>query len=935
LRNSSANAERPIPVGARLGLSTASGRLRYRIETSPGAGRRANPCISPAHAALPVAGIDLAKGGRTHSMNAKNLTASGLLLLALAALAAGAPAQLPSPLFASADGDAPAGYAAAVALDLEQDGDLDAIDLFGQTLVNDGGGRFVLGTLGAQPGAFGQYDAIGVGDFDGDGAQDVAAFAPGGVGVGSVPTFLRSQGGGLAAHAAPAPPTLPAGAVVARLDVADFDQNGLDDLLVTFVGTSSASQPPRLYYAFAGFSFAAASPSVAGAFSTQRRILAVDDFDANGFPDLLATIVPANAPSAPLGLAQVLLGTGSGFVAQTPVTLAPANATVDAVVVGDFDGDGNRDVLVDQRVPAPPPSGPILQVAQETLFLGDGAGGLAAGAVFPIAGSTAAVGGFAIDADGDAADEYLRRAGAFWTVYDVAAAAGPSPLQSGFAFPYASTPTSAPLPVPAFVAQFLGTVADFDADGDRDWLVMGRDGVLDLRRADGSGLLRGVRRTLPAEFRGVATAFVFDADADGDADVVGPTAVGFAAQSNDLRTAKNDGFGGFAAPPGGVPTALSLGTADPVALGDFDGDGDRDAVWAFGLTTITTHRNTGAGAFIADTPFVASCDQLAAADLNGDGADDLVLASRAGPGPVVMFGGGPTLGPPVGPIGPTASGALALADFDADGDVDLFDGVIYANNGAGGFSPSPSAPSPAPNVALSAAAGDLDGDGDVDLVADGVAYLRTPAGFGPGLPIALAPAVFGTNRAVLLDLDDDGFLDLLGGCTWYRGLGTGAFAAGETIAAARVFGGVETSSAFPRGLLHAGDLDGDGDVDLVDENKRVYVNRRRHLVPGSPARLGRVGTLELAGTPGALCDVVVATARAAAPIPAGPWGLVFVDPAAAALLTTLALDASGTATIALSVPNAPSLVGLSLAWQLAYPLEGRLSALAETPVVGF
>jgi hypothetical protein len=848
---------------------------------------------------------------------------SRVLLLTVAA-ATTSRAQLPSPLFVS-DGDAPAGFSAAVVLDLDQDGDADGIDILGRTILNDGNGRFSIGPSMPPLGSSGQYHAIGVGDFDGDGLQDLVEFVPvPSVGGSSFAGFRRGVGGFLAPIPAAAAPVLPSGSTVGSVLVADFDLNGLDDLLVSFVGSNPAPPTIRLYLASGPFAFAPPAAAATAALAPFGRAFAVDDFNNDGVSDILATtsyIVPNGAP--PPAAPQILLSSGVSFVAQpaAPMALGPA---IEVVVPGDFDGDGDLDVLVDQQVAAAGGA-----TSGQLVFLsGDGAGGLAVGGTFPIAGSTSAFAGHAIDVDGDGASEYLRRAGFFWTTYDVSLAGPPLPLQSGRTILYA--PGS--LPASSFQQQFLGTADDFDGDGDRDFLILGPDGVLELRRNDASGLLRSAPRVLPAEFRAAPGAHVCDADRDGDIDVVGPTGSGFGTVAIEPRTATNDGFGTFSAPPGGPSSVASLNAFTPTAVGDFDGDGDLDFALYTQSLSLAIYRNDGAAGWTSIPAPAASCDQLAAADLDGDGADELILAARGGTGPVVLFGGA-NWGAQFGPIGPTPSGDLVVADFDFDGDLDLFDGAFYDNSGAGALNPAATA-APAP-VVYFAAAGDLDGDGDLDLVVDGNVFLRGPAGFTAVSPIPLLPTSAGFQFGDLVDLDGDGTLDLLGGSAWYRGLGGGAFAPAEVVAPSRVYAGVETSAAFPRGRFHAGDLDGDGDLDLVDDNKRVYLNRRRHCAPGSPARLGRVGTLELGGPPGAIAEVIVATSRAAAPIAAGPWGFVFVEPSAAALLTAFVLDASGSATLALAVPNVPSLVGLSLFWQCAFPLEGRLSGLAQTPVVGF
>jgi hypothetical protein len=846
----------------------------------------------------------------------ESLIVSGWTLLALAATAAALAGQNPSPLFVS-EGDGPPGHLPSVVLDLDQDGDLDYLTAAGRAVLNDGGGRFVLGAQGPALGG-----APVVADFDGDGDSDVAA-----VGAGPVVFFLRNVGGAVVPVAAATPPSLPAGVGVLSLSAPDLDGDGLADLVVSFVATSSP--PPLAFLSTAPFVFVPAPPAIAAPLAAFRQVRAVADFDQDGDGDLLVdpgSVAPFVGASA-VGSLSVLRNDGNALVALAAAVLPWLSpVVVVGAVPADMDGDGDVDVWCEGVTTATPatPSGRI------SFVLGNDGTGASPGSsttpTFLIGALTdPLIGAFAVDADADGAAEIVRRLSTVWTLYDVAPNGAPTATQSG----YCANPAS---------AVFAAFARDFDGDGDRDLLDVQFDGVVELRRGDGSGLLRATPRTLPAAFRAASFAAVFDVDGDGDADVVGGAQASFGGLPTGPYSALNDGFGSFV---GATPTTnptFYVGAIPPVATIDEDADGDRDliAVGVVGGGVVTRFRNDGPLGWSVSATTTENPDWIRVADFDGDGFEDYAFASRAAPGPTIRFGTG-GFSATFGPFGVAPSRALAVADFDGDGDADVFDGTFYENVG-GPFAPATIAP-PAGTTVNFATPGDFDGDGDVDLATDAGILLNGPTGFTVGPTVAWlagSPAYpGGVWPAEAVDLDGDGALDLLGACAWYRGLGSGAFAPPEIIAEPRVVNGVETTLAFPHGRLHAGDLDRDGDLDLVDEDKRVYWNRRRHLRPGSPARIGRVGTLELGGPPGAIAEVIVATSRAAAPIAAGPWGFVFIEPSAAALLTAFVLDASSSATLALAVPNVPSLVGLSLYWQCAFPLEGRLSGLAQTPVVGF
>jgi Ca2+-binding RTX toxin-like protein len=178
-----------------------------------------------------------------------------------------------------------------------------------------------------------------------------------------------------------------------------------------------------------------------------------------------------------------------------------------------------------------------------------------------------------------------------------------------------------------------------------------------------------------------------------------------------------------------------------------------------------------------------------------------------------------------------------LVDFDRDGDLDLVEGNeagtidVYRNIGTG-FLPLGPADHPFGDIAVGGeqasppssapAFGDIDGDGFVDLVVgsawDGLVFWRgTAEGFVAG---ALAGGPFATmvseplSLPVLLDFDADGDLDLLAGSVFGSGLQAWRRTAEGFVAVAIAdtpFAGISAARAAPA----VGDLDGDGDLDLV------------------------------------------------------------------------------------------------------------------------
>ena len=373
---------------------------------------------------------------------------------------------------------------------------------------------------------------------------------------------------------------------------------------------------------------------------------------------------------------------------------------------------------------------------------------------------------------------------------------------------------------PAFSARAVGTVpgaylalpADINRDGQIDILVIAvsvvdpaaagaaapEPALADPAAAQGSGQVIWfqndgqpapgfVARTLAGGLNYPVSAAVADLDRDGDPDVV-------VASRDDgtLRWFANNGapVPAFAARQviGGLDGAVS------VDVGDIDRDGDPDLVSASeNDDRIVWHANNGAGAFspivirpgapVPDKDFAKS---VHLADMEGDGDLDVLYASEGGNeiGWYVSNGARPPQFAQVA-LFQDANHAkyVTTADMDRDGALDV----------------------------LWAASGDP-GNGSQARVG----WLRSNAAAAPQFtPLIIQPDAPGARYVFPADLDGDGDQDVL---TAARESGQIVWFQNRTIHRTALYppSSVRTIGIF-KSSRHAvaGDLDGDGDPDVV------------------------------------------------------------------------------------------------------------------------
>jgi hypothetical protein len=315
------------------------------------------------------------------------------------------------------------------------------------------------------------------------------------------------------------------------------------------------------------------------------------------------------------------------------------------------------------------------------------------------------------------------------------------------------------------------SLGDLNADGHLDiLLVKGRHWPLQdlVLLGDGAGSFQPPYAIAPEADRSYSGVLV-DMDRDGDLDVV---------VSNDDPDPKivhlNDGSGRFRV--GSVFGRPEWSTRH-VSVTDLDGDAVPDAVLAnrsgegSGLSYICF--GDGDGGFEDECVGFSrgSATTITAADVNGDGAPDLVVPHRDGGQSFVYVNdseGRFEERRPFGPSDATIRSAKA-ADVDGDGSLDLIvidersgPGIFFARDGAAFSSFEPLGGADAVPYAIQVA--DVDGDGSTDVI---VGFVEAPSivFFNDLANGSFHPVSFGDAEGVAYgfavgDVDEDGFLDI-------------------------------------------------------------------------------------------------------------------------------------------------------------------------------
>jgi gliding motility-associated-like protein len=293
--------------------------------------------------------------------------------------------------------------------------------------------------------------------------------------------------------------------------------------------------------------------------------------------------------------------------------------------------------------------------------------------------------------------------------------------------------------------------------------------------------------------------------------------------------------------------STGAGGAFSVHVGDVDGDGDLDILSASqNDNKISWYANDGTANPTFTEQVVSSSANTAhsvhAADVDGDGDLDILSASvfdfkiawYENDGATI-----PSFTEQVVSVGANNAESVHVGDMDGDGDLDILSAssvddkiAWYENNG--GVNPTffERTVSTSANSARSVYVGDLDGDGDLDILSASandakIAWYENDGAFNPVFTEQVVTTTAnGAFNVKVGDVDGDGDLDILSAVTldnkiaWYENDGATDPTFTEQV--------VSTVANGARSV-HASDVDGDGDLDLlsasnVDDKIAWYEN---------------------------------------------------------------------------------------------------------------
>ncbi|MCC7173176.1 MAG: VCBS repeat-containing protein [Planctomycetes bacterium] len=502
------------------------------------------------------------------------------------------------------------------------------------------------------------------------------------------------------------------------------------------------------------------------------REFAPGDFDGDGDADLAISI---DEPGVHVRWSD------QGRYDTETVLSTGVDPTYD-VAAADFDHDGDIDLAA-------------ITLNHVLVWRGDGAGNFAPLPSIPnLSGKLLAIGDF----NGDGHPDIVAQYGGVARIYGGTGAGGFNLLSIS----------------PGNSTLLALAVADWNSDG-RDDLAIGLGSTSPSVRCYLLGPGATFGSSIDISLGGAVTAVAaVDADGDGDRDlacaVINPSA--------PFAVCLGNGAGAFGAPK----TTLANGTPRELCLADLDGDGRDELATTDAESQVTTLlQPIGDGLYAASTvlPGAEECREPMFADADGNGTLDLIACSSLNDRIVVTR----NLGLGSFDIASLITGlwhfgAVAAGDLDGDGLDELVIGssslVVIRPTASGGLIGPKRYPPALSGQAIALTDVDEDGHLDALLARSGpeVLYLHGDGNAGFDTTFTIPTGGSAGDDLLVADFDGDSHQDFailvtsgLGTAVeLFLGDGAGGFTPGTVI----------VLSEFPT-CFAAGDLDGDGDVDLA------------------------------------------------------------------------------------------------------------------------
>jgi hypothetical protein len=438
-------------------------------------------------------------------------------------------------------------------------------------------------------------NAVAVADVNGDGFPDLVVTN----GADNTVSVLLGNGtGGFTAQTSPATGTSPV-----SVAIADFNGDNIPDLVVA----NSSGNSVSILLGVGNGTFQPATNIAAGPYP---QSVAVGNFTSSGHFDLVVADGAGNNVA-------ILLGNGDGTF-QPPVQYASGAKTA-SVVVANINGDANQDIVVANADLVP---------GEVTILYGNGDGTFQSGLNYGTGLNPQGITSADFNCDGNA-DLAVANAGA--NRVSLLLGNGNGTFQSGLSLSTDNHPVAI-------------VTADFNHDGVADLAVVNSlsgDVTVLLGSTCGSFNLP-VNYSLGAGVNPVSLA-VADFNGDGYPDIVVADA-GSSTSPGGVLVLLNNQDGTF-----GSPISSSAGTnPTSVATGDFNGDLKQDvAVTNRGSSNVSVLLGNGDGTFtlksnncVGTTLCKGVPVSVAAADFNGDGKLDLVVANYDDVSVSVLLGNG-------------------------------------------------------------------------------------------------------------------------------------------------------------------------------------------------------------------------------------------------------------------------------------------------------